>query len=230
MISIVTSLYKSETYLLQFIKHAYKVHTELQNNNILFEHILVANDYSEEEKKIISNSKLSFKILSVPRESFYASWNRGIRESKYDIFTSWNVDDIRFSRALIAGMKTLVVGFEATYFPFKYKRYIQLFGINVLIKSVIIDPPEFERETFTKEMHAGPFFMVHKSAFEKYGYFDESFKIAGDYEWWSRATKAGLYAVKNPALAGIFSNNGKTLSGSRDTLHQKENLQVRKSV
>lgn len=223
MISIVTSLYKSELHLPYFLRNAKKVHSDFKNRNVVFEHILIANDYSEEEKNFIENSGLNFKIISVPRETLYASWNRGTRESTYKHITFWSVDDIRFTKAFVKGEEKLAEGFHATYFPYIYKRYTYLFGIKILIMIKIINQINYDRNLFKVGMYAGPHFMFTKEAFDINGKFDETFKIAGDFDWWSRAAKNNLKIAKNNTLSGVFNNDGRTLSGSKNNLQKKEN-------
>lgn len=223
MISIVTSLFRTESHLPRFLKNAKKVHFELKNQRIAFEHILIANDCSSEEAKMLQRSGLNFKIFTVPRETLYASWNRGVRESAYRYVTFWAVDDIRFAKAFIEGAKNLSRGFDATYFPYIYKRYVRVFGVKILVMVKIVNPIDYNPDLFMVGMYAGPHFMFTKEAFNMNGEFKETFKIAGDFDWWVRATKNNLRIIKTPTLSGIFNNDGMTLSGSKNKLQAGEN-------
>ena len=75
-------------------------------------------------------------------------------------------------------------------------------------------------------MLCDPFTMIHKRAFDTIGLFDETFYVAGDYEWCVRAAIAGLTFKKNTAIAGIFTSDGTTLSGSRSTRHAQESARI----
>lgn len=226
MLSIITSLYKSEVFLEKFISHAEKIHKELKERPIPFEHIIIANDISPFEEATLAKKDDIFTIIKVPRETIYATWNRGIQVSTGEYITFWNVDDIRFVDAFIDGIHTLENGYDATYFPFIYRRYITFFTIPFLVKKVTINPPEYNKALFSKEMHAGPFFIATKRAFATVGLFDESYRIAGDYAWWSRLAKSDLHVIKTNTVAGVFTNNGKTLSGSKNKLQEEENKRV----
>lgn len=226
MLSIITSLYRSELHLSHFLTHVEKVHKKLEESNIPFEHIIIANDIIPEEENLLSSTALHFILHKVPRESVYASWNRGVRESKGLYISFWNVDDIRFYESFIEGKNTLNSGYDATYFSFIYKRYIEVFGIPVLIKRTVTNPQEYDAAIFRTTFPVGPFFMVKKNVFEKNGYFDETFKIAGDFDWWSRLACTDIKVKKTNTLGGIFTNNGKTLSGSKNTLHKEENRRI----
>ena len=75
-------------------------------------------------------------------------------------------------------------------------------------------------------MHCGPFFMVKKDVFNKIGYFDSSFKIAGDFEWLTRAAKNNIKFTLGKNTAGIFTNDGTGLSGSKNKLQAEENNRI----
>lgn len=230
MLSFITSLYRSEQYLESYRGYIQTVSRELSARSIPHEFLLIANEPTSKEQVLLSKIERQVqgaRVIRVPRESLYASWNRGVREARYDILTSWNVDDVRYADACIDGLSRLAhpeVGI--VYFPFRYKRYVMVWKLPVLIKSVIIDPPPYDRMRFMREMHSGPFFMFKRSVFDTIGAFDESMRIAGDFDWCARAARMNIVFEKSPVVSGIFSNNGMTLSGSKDTRQHMENNKV----
>jgi glycosyltransferase involved in cell wall biosynthesis len=226
MISIITSLYKSEKYLPTFLKSAKKLHSDLQKSGMPFEHLIIANDVSSAETSLLKESGLTFTIITVPRETLYASWNRGVHESKFPYATFWAVDDTRFAKAIRNGVKTLELGFDATYFPYIYKRYIYLLGVKILASVRIVQPREYDRDLFLVGMYAGPHFIFRTSLFSTIGKFNESFKIAGDFDWWVRLTEDNGRIKKMTTLSGVFTNDGKTLSGSKNDLQKEENARA----
>lgn len=230
MISIITSLYKSDTHLESYIKNIERVSLELSQANIEHEFILIFNDPDSNEiakiEEIKTNSNIKSNVTVCRRESLYATWNRGIGIAKYQIITFWNVDDIRYTEALIRGISKLNEGFDVVYFPFIYKRYVKFLGFKILVKIKLINPPIFSKKIFLSQMHIGPFFITTKIAFKNAGMFDESFKVCGDFEWAVRAVKNGLRFDKLAKIAGIFTNDGTTLSGSKDLVRQDENQRI----
>lgn len=229
MISIITSLYRSDAHTEKYAQRLQKCADELIAANISFEVICIANDPTELEKRIgDSLGKYPwFKFAPVPRESIYATWNRGVGMARGTIYTFWNVDDIRFSEAIAAGVKLIESGeAQLVYFPFIYKRYVRIFNIPILAKRKIIIPEAFSKQVFMKTMQCGPFFMFSKSAIESIGLFDATFTIAGDYEWCVRAAKSDMRFLRCRTIAGIFTNDGMTLSGSRSSRHNEENERV----
>lgn len=223
---IVTSLYRSDKHLASFLRHAVKVHAGLRRHGIVFEHLLIINDPTDTERKLSAHLSPPFRVIVVPREPIYATWNRGIQETTAPIITFWGVDDIRFVTALLRGIEAIGKGFDAVYFPFIYLRYIRAMGFKLLAKIWVFSPPRYNPERFKTEMHAGPHFMAHRRAFDTNGCFDETFTIAGDFDWWSRFAGTHLKACRIGAISGIFTNDGTTLSGSRSRKQANENESV----
>jgi len=225
MISFITSLYKSEKYLKKYLFNLEYFSNHLKQKKIDFEFIIISNDPNENEKnilnKIAKNNKF-VKIYFVPRESLYASWNRGINLSQGKIIGFWNVDDVRYPEPIINALKLFTKGFELVYFPFIYKRYIKILNYPVLVKRIKVKPPIFDKKIFIQGMYCGPFFMFTIKLFEQVGLFDEKFKIAGDFDWCVRAAKITNFSLCNE-IAGEFRNEGTSLSGSKNKIHQEEN-------
>lgn len=229
-ISIITSMYRTEEHLDAWIKHVLSFAKEATENGLDFEINAIANEPSPIELKYLD--KLSeypwFHLHSVPRESIYASWNRGVQVSTSDVCTFWNVDDIRNTKAMVDGLTLIAKDLNQdeqgsiVYFPFIYKRYVQFLKHNFLVKRITVHPPVFTTEEFVQSMHMGPFFLFTKSAYNRIGGFDEKYTIVGDYEWQARAASSGVRFLRSDKVAGIFTNNGKTLSGSRATKHTTE--------
>ena len=230
MISIVTSLYNSNKYLDKYIEHIEEFSIYLTQNKIQHEFLIISNSPNEEEKAkldaIKNNENIISKIITCERESLYATWNRGIRESAYPNITFWNVDDLRFPNAIIGGLNKLRAGADIVYFPFIYKRYVRFLDFSILVKIKVTKTVEFDKKLFMTGMYVGPFFMVSKKAVSEIGNFDETFKIAGDFDWMVRAAKANLRFEKSDILGGIFTNDGTSLSGSKNTLQQEENKTI----
>lgn len=230
-VSIIVSMYRTDQHLDRFLRDANKLSRALKQVGMDHEIILVVNDGTEKEKRLLANLSAPFKVLFVGREPIYASWNRGIKEATGEFITPWGVDDTRFAEAIIDGIKTLQTNkADITYFAFRYHRFVQIFGLKILAKIKTFIPPEFEKERFLKEMHLGPHFMVRRTLFDRIGYFDESFKIAGDFEFQTRAAQGDVHFVRTPVISGIFRNDGATLSGSRNELHVGENKRAHSHI
>ena len=225
MISLITSLYKSEKHLKKYFKSTKKFADFLLKNNIDFEIVIVANDSTVSEKQKLEKFKSlnnRVRIFYIPRESLYTSWNRGIEMAKNDIIGFWNIDDVRYPEAIIDGIKLIKKGAELVYFPFIIKWYLNFLGLSIVIRKRIIHPPIFNKKEFTRSMHCGPFFIFSKVLYRKVGPFDEQFKISGDFEWCIRAAKVDEFKLSNK-IAGEFSVFRGDLSSGRNPLREAEN-------
>lgn len=229
-ISIITSMYRTEKHLAKWSKRVLLFAKEAKDSGLDFEINAIANEPSDIELEYLNKLVIYpwFHLHCVPRESIYASWNRGVQVSTADVCTFWNVDDIRNVNAIVDGLAVLTKNLETgtqgaiVYFPFIYKRYIHFLNHDFLVKRTTVIPPDFSVAEFVQSMHMGPFFLFTKSAYEKIGGFDEQFTIVGDYEWQARAASSGVPFLKSDTVAGIFTNNGKTLSGSWAAKHTTE--------
>lgn len=229
MISIITSLYRSDAHIEKYAKRLKKATSELLAAGVDFEVLCIANEPTPIEESICGELAREswFRFIPVPRESLYATWNRGITMSRGNICTFWNVDDIRFSKAIIDGIRLIKEKVtDVVYFPFIYKRYVKVLGISMLAKRRVVMPQTFDRKLFLTTMQCGPFFMFSKSIIDDVGLFDPSFRIAGDYEWCVRATTKNARFLRCDTIGGIFTNDGRSLSGSRSTLQQDENRRI----
>jgi len=227
MVSIVTSLFKSDRYLDSFSEHLNNFTSELENRNFSFEIIIVANEPTDRELEFLKtfSSKPWFRSITVKRETFYASLNRGIASAKGQVLGFWNVDDIRFPEAVIEAEKLVKHGADVAYFPFYIKRYLTFgsFSLPVMTTKVQGQVLEFEKRKFETNMTTGPHFMFSKQAYDKVGPFDEQFKIAGDFDWSARAARMGLSFALGKEFSGVFRVDGNGLSAGTNQQRTAEN-------
>jgi len=228
-ISITSSLYQTEQFLPEWKQRLFTFNKQANKIGLDFEINAIANEPSEAELEILNDlAKESwFKLHIVPRESIYASWNRGVGLATAPVCTFWNVDDNRNPEAILDGLKLTETGADVVYFPFTYKRYLPILGYDVLVKKVVFTPPLFDPVQFSKEMHCGPFFLFTKDFYQKIGPFNESFRIAGDFDWCVRAAKEGNI-MRSEIVAGVFEKRPGTLSGGRNPLQAEENARIMK--
>lgn len=231
-VSIITSLYKSELFLSKYINRIEFFNKKISKYKIGIEFIIVANDISIEEENELAKCRLTnLKILRVPRETLYASWNRGIREASSDIISFWNVDDIRFPKALFNGVNEIQKGVGLVYFSYF------IFGINkvtffnkkirlpfFIFRKVNAVP--YNRELFMKGCLCGPFFMFHRTVIDKIGSFDETFIVAGDYDFFAKAAFNNILFKNNKSIEGIFIIHSNNICGLNSRIQSKENAEV----
>lgn len=225
MLTLITSLYNSDRYLDKYVDNLKKFVDFLSKKAVDFEVVIIANNPSAKEKelqKIFTGEKwFIFKELS--REPLYVSWNRGVEMAKGDVVGFWNVDDVRCAEAALDGLDLIKIGADVIYFPFIIKWYLNLFGIDLLIKKKKIKPPLFDRKKFTSGMHCGPFFLFRKDFYRQVGPFDEQFKIVSDFDWCVRAAKISDRFVLSEKNGGEFRVDGAGLSSGGKLIHSAEN-------
>ena len=75
---------------------------------------------------------------------------------------------------------------------------------------------------FRRSMHAGPFFMMSRRAWEAAGPFDAQLRIAGDFDWCARAAES-LDFVLGREVGGLYVRHRGTLSGGANPRQLAEN-------
>lgn len=230
MISIITSLYKSDRYLKNYGNSLLNFANFLREQNFSFELIAIANDATLAEQAFGKEFEKYpwFSFVSVGRETLYATWNRGVSLAKGESVGFWNTDDTRFPESLIEAQGLINHGAELVYFPFKICRYLKVFGRYFLVHKQSIDKQlipynDQTRKEFMRSMVIGPFFIFTKELYKKVGGFDEQFKAAGDFDWQIRAAKLSEKFVRGKTFAGEFRVDGGGLTAGTNQMLVAEN-------
>ena len=227
-VSVITSLYQAKAYLADYILRVQMVAFQLKQAGVTLELVLVANDPSDWEKKILDDlakaletAKTAVVIrLDVPREPLYASWNRGIEASSGRALAIWNVDDSRTSAALIEGHRLISGGNAIVDFPFAGSRTMHVGSFTFHPKREF--PPQYDPANFRRKARTSPFFMFSRAIYDVVGSFDPHFRIAGDFDWCARPAALAATFDRGEALSGTFFLHGDNLSGSQNPLEDVE--------
>lgn len=218
-ISIVTSLYRTEQHLPNYIQRAMEVAKQVRQAEHQLEFIIVANDATERERLLLDDfatPDADVRVLHVPRESLYASWNRGVQAATGQAIGFWNVDDIRTPEGLIAGYKLIAdTGCKLVYFSHTVIRT----GKRETRRTYPAVP--YDPEVHRRVMKCGPFFMFAPELYQQVGAFDERFRIVGDWEWCIRATEHAEFCPVE-LIAGYFILHGGNLSDTGNPLQLAE--------
>jgi hypothetical protein len=194
----------------------------------LFKKIEIILDHYEPSKKEIElvrkfQNKYPRKLNHLINKSvkpLYSSWNKCIRNSKGKYLAIWNVDDLRTKNSLELQYNLIKNGNVG----FVYGNYtiVKEFGFK---KGIFINHNEFNKYEFTRSMILGPFYMFKKNLCNKIGFFDEQFKVAGDFDFAIR-----LALVSNGKMVkenlGFYLNAQNGLSTSLNSLQPIEKDQV----
>lgn len=145
----------------------------------------------ENEAKIVADYALrhpNIRLLRTPvRETIYAAWNRGVRASRSPYLINVNADDSLRpdGLAILADTLDRHPGVTAVYAdslvtdqpcqPYEQARITGRFRW-----------PEFDPDLMFKASYLGPHPMWRRTLHGRYGLFDPTLRIAGDYEFWLR--------------------------------------------
>ncbi len=220
-ISIITSLYRSEAHLPAYTTRVLDVAGQVQAAGLALEVVLVANDPTVQEQDhlrrlIEALDGLGTAIrLDVPRESLYASWNRGIAASSGLGVAIWNVDDARTADALVEGYRLINSGTALVDFPYVQVTRHKWLGLFDTERRHLFPAP-YDPARITPRAGVSPFFMVARSLYEQAGPFNERFRISGDFEWSKRPETRRAPFAHGTSIGGCFFVHGTNLSGTRN--------------
>jgi len=209
--SIITSLYNGDDFIVGFLEDQVK-----QINFDEYELIIInANSPGNEEPIIKEYMKRYPNIVYVRLDhdpGLYAVWNMAIKMARADFITNANVDDRRNPEILKKHVEALEHdnSIELVYSDYKVTEIPNETYEKTSARYVVL-PCEFSPNRMHKCL-PGPQPMWRKSMHTKYGYFDETFKSAGDFEMWNRAVSKGARFKRVPGESGLFYINPRGLS------------------
>ena len=227
-IALISSLYRSEEHLPAFTAAVLGFARRVSECGIAAHYLPIVNDASPRERELIDQlaDEINRQYLGrmtphyVPRETLYASWNRGISLSPAPFFAPWNADDLRSTEAFIEGYTALQGGAELVDFPFTRVMLGKRFGVLPRQQRIHVPCP-FDSARFTRRNGLGPFFMARKTLFDRLGPFDADFRVAGDTEWASRGLSTASFQPGR-ANGGEFLVHGGNLSNTGNDLEDIE--------
>jgi glycosyltransferase involved in cell wall biosynthesis len=181
------------------------------------------------EEKIIQKYMKYYPNIRYIKLSYdpgiYAVWNLAIRISKAEYITNANLDDRLKFRCYEKHAKALDQHpeIDLVYSDFLVTHIAnETFEHNHHYQKRIM--AEFSIKNM-KEPLPNNHPMWRKSMHKKYGYFDEFYKHAGDYEMWLRAVHKGAKFLKVPGFYGLYYFNPKGLSTDKKkqaTIYKEE--------
>jgi len=193
-ISIITSVYNNKETIEDAIKSV------LAQTYQDIEYVVVDGGSTDGTLDVIGKYKDKIDIfISEPDKGIYDGLNKGVGLATGDVVAFLHSDDLYSSETII---EEIVKEFEAS-------------GVDGVYGDLIYTPKEdtskvlrywkskeFDMSLLKKGwMPAHPTLFLKKSVYDKYGSFDLSFKIAGDYDFMLRVLSAG---IKVSYLSKVF--------------------------
>jgi len=195
--------------------------------------IIVNSNSQQNEETVIKEFQSKYPhiryIRTEQRETVYAAWNRGIREAKGKYITNANTDD-RHRKDALGKMAEIMD--ENPDIGLVYADVIvtetenQTFENHTPVDT--IRQPDFSRETLSLGCFTGPQPMWRRTLHERYGFFDETFVVSGDWEFWLRIAEDTKFLHIPECLGLYFRSPFGAEHRNRDQKHRENNLIVKK--
>lgn len=229
-LSLLTSVYKGESYLAPFFENL-RAQTIFPETEL----ILVLNEASPVERQIANDFSVRFpiqvNILFVQnRETLGASWNRAWVAARATYLAIWNIDD----RRLVDSLQTQLSSMEANPdWALNYGDYVAVpeYGSE---KGVRRHTPEYSTSHFRRAFaQGGAFSIFRRNIADQIGYFDEQFQVGPDMEFSFRMAAKGMQMGKCDGLLGFFTDAAQGLStreGGRNSAVERTAIQLRYGV
>lgn len=209
-VSIITVCYNSERTIEQTIL---SVLGQTYKN---IEYIIVDGASKDNTLEIIKKYKQRIKVISEPDNGIYHAMNKGIMKSSGDIIGIINSDDWYEENAVELAVQYLS---NATC-DLVHGRYKKVYE-NGIMQEMKCGSLEDLRYKMTV-LH--PTVFVKKTIYEKYGIFNQKFKIAADYDLMLRFYEAGVRMVEIPENISYFRMSGTSNTNFMTTIEEAKEI------
>ena len=202
-LSIITICYNSQSSIVNTIE---SIKNQTINN---LEYIIIDGGSSDRTIDIIKNYEIVDSFISEKDNGIYDAFNKGIKNATGDIIGFLNSDDIFHNEN---SLKTILDSFDDdTDCVFGDLVYT---NDKNQTKRIWRGSP-YKKGAFKKGwMPAHPTFYCKKSVYEKYGFYKDEYKIAGDFELMLRflekyniKSKYISKTIVNMKLGGVSNKN-----------------------
>ena len=220
-ISLITSVYNAAEYIEQLMEDT----TAQSIFDKKCEWILInANEKGDDfEEKIILEYAAKYPNIIYKRletdPGVYGVWNEAIKMASGEFITNINCDDRRESRALEKQATTLLanpdVGLVYNDSYISHEANVRWGDID-RTNAQRYNFDQFSADAMMRGNlpHNNP--MWRKSLHAEYGYFDEKYRSAGDWDFWLRCAFGGAQFIKHPEILGVYYFNPTGLSTNPD--------------
>ncbi len=183
IVSVITVCKNSQATIEKNIKSV------VEQNYKNIEYIIIDGDSQDETKKIIAKySQFINKFISEPDSGLYEAMNKGVRLATGDFIYFLNSDDYLLDREVIQDVVTFIAEHPASDFFYGDVEHRSIYGEVFLYKSPL--PENLQEEMIYGCAIPQPASFFKADLFSKLGFFNESYKIASDYEWFTRLIQA----------------------------------------
>lgn len=211
-ISIITVVYNGEAYLESCIQSV------LSQDHSDIEYIIVDGASTDSTPEIIARYRNRIAtVISEPDKGIYDAMNKGVKAATGEVVGILNADDLYQNEKVISRVAR----------EFEKKGVDSIFGDLIFVNPEDLNkvvrfyqPKNFKLEHFRKgDMPPHPTFFVKRELYDRFGYFDTSFKITADFELMVRfLLKGGASYSYIPEILVKMRTGGISTSGIKSTL------------
>ncbi len=139
-------------------------------------------------------------VLTKDIPTIYSAWNQGIAVAKGAFITNANCDD----RLRAPSLEIMANELD------RHPKYAVVYGdqeIVTVLGGITVGNFNWLEGGFPELLHGcfvGPMPMWRKALHDKYGLFDASYRVAGDYEFWLRIASKGEKFLHLRAPVGVY--------------------------
>jgi len=231
-ISLVTSVYKAEEYIEQLMEDVTRQTIFEEKCEWIILNVDPVGEEFDEEVIMKYVEKYPNNIVYKRLEEdpgIYDTWNMGIKMATGDFVTNVNCDDRRPPWAYEKQAKLLVANPDV---DLVYNDSYVVHEPNVMWEDIKDGTQKYNFEQFSKEAmlrgnlpHNNP--MWRKTVHDSYGYFNQYYKSAGDWDFWLRCAFGGSKFKKCQDVLGVyyFNPTGMSTNPEHDSWkkeHEKE--------
>jgi glycosyltransferase involved in cell wall biosynthesis len=187
------------------------------------EYIVVDGGSTDGTLEIIEKYKSRLaRVISEPDNGIYDAFNKGIRLASGDVVGILNADDRYAPWALST------VASAALAYPEEGVFYGKVAVTDEALHKWTVYPLGDPRRLSNNMSVAHPAVFVKKNLYEKYGLFDDSFKLAGDWDFMLRLYKAGERFCPIDKVLTAFANSGASSVPSIQLLRENRRVYFRR--
>lgn len=184
-ISIITVVFNGEATIARAIESV------LSQKNVEIEYIIIDGQSKDRTLKEISPYRGSIAhFISEKDEGIYDAMNKGLGLATGDVIGLLNADDFYADPEVLSEVMTQFSNprIDAVYGDLEYFKSSDPTSVVRTYCSHKFNPINLKRGL----MPAHPTLFLRKRVYEKFGLFDSSYKIAGDFEFVARIFSSGL--------------------------------------
>lgn len=226
-VTAIVSTYNAEKYINDCLK-------DLENQSIRksLEIIVVNSGSQENEREIVRRFQKNYsniKYIETEHESIYTAWNRALYIASGRYITNANTDDRHVfyayerMRDTLDERKDIALVYADCWVTEEDNQTFEKINLKGIYAW-----KDFSFEQLKRSCFMGPQPMWRKELHDKYGYFDESFTVAGDWEFWLRMASQGEKFLHLREVLGIYQERRDSLEHKNTMISSSESEIVRK--